>query len=570
MNRKMTLSLMTLMLFLIFTCPAQSAGSKVKIANSGFELSGERDFPANWYIEKGEPSVPGITIKRDTGTAHKSSASLMMFHQQPAQSTLLSAPLFLKVGKLYRLSGWIKTETATTNPVDRYPTSVAACLTMASFPFTNHSPSVGGDTDWKEISTLFVATAPEDRVRLHFGFNGKAAGKSYFDNLLVEEVTDISRYIPMETVRWFWPAFRYDDKGWIFIHIEGKPYQRGYQHGFLLAEEIVSYIKKLSYEEYGNLFTLYKENYQKFIDYNIKDVLLVERLEDKTKMMELAWEMAYKGGVNYNEAFGTTSLWDTYIYRELCRQKKVVPPKIDRPDMPIVGGYVKSPMVGRHEWVISFDLNSLYPHLMMQFNMSPETLTDMRTSGVTVDNCLNQTRPDSIAPDHAICANGVHFRKDFRGTIPKIIEGLYAERKAVKKEMLATQQQMEKGVVGKKVGEKTVTKLNTQQMGIKIMMNALYGAMGNKWFRYYDVRFAEAVTTSGQLAIRWAEKTVNNYMNSLLGTDNKDYVIAIDTDSVYINFGPMVEQMGLTDKAQTVRVLDEIAEKKFVPVIEKS
>jgi DNA polymerase elongation subunit (family B) len=298
--------------------------------------------------------------------------------------------------------------------------------------------------------------------------------------------------------------------------------------------------------------------------------LLVERLEEKTKMMELAWEMAYKGGVNYNEAFGTTSLWDTYIYRALCRQKKVVPPKTERPDMPIVGGYVKSPMVGRHEWVISFDLNSLYPHLMMQFNMSPETLSDLRTSGVTVDNCLNKSRPKSIAPDHAICANGVHFRKDFRGTIPKIIEGLYTERKAVKKEMLATQQQMEKGVVGKKVGEQTVTKLNTQQMGIKIMMNALYGAMGNKWFRYYDVRFAEAVTTSGQLAIRWAEKTVNDYMNSLLGTDNVDYVIAIDTDSVYINFGPMVEQMGLTDKAQTVRVLDEIAEKKFVPVIEKA
>ena len=115
-----------------------------------------------------------------------------------------------------------------------------------------------------------------------------------------------------------------------------------------------------------------------------------------------------------------------------------------------------------------------------------------------------------------------------------------------------------------------ITKLNTNQMAIKIMMNSLYGAMGNKWFRYYDVRVAEGITLSGQLAIRWAEKTVNDYMNSLLGTEGKDFVIAIDTDSVYINFGPMVEQMGITDTAQAVRVIDEIAEKKFEPVIAES
>ena len=246
------LSLLTLIIILIFTYPAQAADTSVEIANNGFEITAEGDFPAYWYREKKEPAMPGTTGKLDKSTGHKSAAGLLMFHQQPAQSTLFSEPLSLKVGKLYRLSGWIKTEAAVTNPVDRYPTSVAACLTMASFPFTNHSPSVGGDTDWKEIVTLFVATEPEDRVGLHFGFNGKAAGKAFFDDLNLEEVTDITPYIPMETVRWFGPAFRYDDKGWIFIHIEGKPYQRGYQHGYLLAEEIVSYIKKLSYEEDHN------------------------------------------------------------------------------------------------------------------------------------------------------------------------------------------------------------------------------------------------------------------------------------------------------------------------------
>lgn len=201
--------------------------------------------------------------------------------------------------------------------------------------------------------------------------------------------------------------------------------------------------KKLSYEEHGNLFTLYKEDYQKFIDYNIKDVLLVEKIDEKVQLMNLCMMIAYKGGCNYQEAFGTTQLWDTYIYRELCLQKKVVPPKVDRQLTEIAGGYVKAPQVGRHAWVVSLDLNSLYPHLMMQYNISPETVVDRRTANVNVDNCLGQTRPDSILPDHSIAANGIHFRKDIRGVIPSIIDGLYGERKVIKKEMLDTEQKID-------------------------------------------------------------------------------------------------------------------------------
>ena len=325
--------------------------------------------------------------------------------------------------------------------------------------------------------------------------------------------------------------------------------------------------KKLSYEEHGNLFTLYKEDYQKFIDYNIKDVLLVEQIDQKMGLMELAMTIAYKGGCGYTDAFGTTQLWDTYIYRELCRRKNVVPPKVERPMADIVGGYVKPPMVGRHQWVVSMDLASLYPHLMMQYNMSPETLIEDRTLGVNIDNTLDQTRPESSVPDACMCANGVHFRKDTRGVIPTIIDELYKERKGVKKEMIDTKIQVEKGVLNKKLADGQITKLNAQQMAIKIMMNSLYGAMGNRWFRYYDVRVAEAVTTSGQVAIRWAERTVNKYMNELMGTDT-DYVIAIDTDSLYINFAPMVEKMGLgEDKTKTVDVIHEIVEKKFEKVV---
>jgi DNA polymerase elongation subunit (family B) len=324
--------------------------------------------------------------------------------------------------------------------------------------------------------------------------------------------------------------------------------------------------KKLSYEEHGNLFTLYKEDYQKFIDYNIKDVLLVEKIDEKVQLMNLCMMIAYKGGCNYQEAFGTTQLWDTYIYRELCLQKKVVPPKVDRQLTEIAGGYVKAPQVGRHAWVVSLDLNSLYPHLMMQYNISPETVVDRRTANVNVDNCLGQTRPDSILPDHSIAANGIHFRKDIRGVIPSIIDGLYSERKVIKQEMLRVTQLTEEG----KMDGKELSSLDASQMAIKIMMNSLYGAMANRWFRYYDPRCAEAITLSGQLSIRWAEKAVNDYMNKVLSTKDVDYVIAIDTDSVYMNFGSLVEKMGMTDRDKITKVIDQIVEEKFIPLIEDS
>lgn len=252
MKRKTIVTVLTLLMFLVFAYPAYTEDLPLKIANHDFEITTDSGFPAHWQKEKKDAPRPGVTIKTGTNTGYEATAGLLMSHEQAAQSTLLSEPISLKVGRLYRMSGWLKTRGAATDPIDRYPTSVAACLTMASFPFTNHSPAVGGDTEWKKISAVFVATQPEDRVRLHFGFNGKATGKAWFDNVSLEEISDITAYIPMETVRWFGPAFRYDDRGWIFVHIEGKPYQRGYQYGYLLSEEILSYIEKLAYEEDNN------------------------------------------------------------------------------------------------------------------------------------------------------------------------------------------------------------------------------------------------------------------------------------------------------------------------------
>lgn len=332
---------------------------------------------------------------------------------------------------------------------------------------------------------------------------------------------------------------------------------------------------KLSYEEYGNLFTLYKNDHQKFVDYNIKDVELVDRLEDKMGLITLCMTLSYKAGVNYTDAFGTVSMWDTYIYRVLSDQGVAVPPKEEKFKSDFPGGYVKAPRVGRHNWIVSFDLNSLYPHLIMQYNMSPETVVDDVTPGVNVDTVLSWNKPESIRPDCSMAANGTHYRKDVRGVIPSLVDEMYGGRKKVKKEMLKAEQELEVVDKSNKTEvynlEKKINTLNNEQMALKIMMNSLYGAIGNRYFRYFDLRIAEGITLSGQLAIRWAEKSVNDFINKIIKS-SRDHVVAIDTDSLYIDFEPLVKTLGMENKPkeEVVKLIDKMCEDQFVPMLQRS
>ena len=218
----------------------------IAVANPGFE-DGGAGVPARWTVAPGAPAAS--TVTRDASQVRSGGASVLLSSPAPTSLTLVSEPLRLVVGRLYRLRAWVRTEGAFADPLSRYPTAVAACATMASFPFTNHSPAAGADTAWSEISVPFIATKAEDRVRLHLGHNGTATGMAWFDDVTVEAVDDVAAWVAPETVRWFGPAYRYDDRGWIFVHIEGEPYQRGYQYGALLADEIVAYATKLGYNE---------------------------------------------------------------------------------------------------------------------------------------------------------------------------------------------------------------------------------------------------------------------------------------------------------------------------------
>tara|TARA_R110000782_G_scaffold16253_1_gene46807 strand:- start:2044 stop:3156 length:1113 start_codon:yes stop_codon:yes gene_type:complete len=118
--------------------------------------------------------------------------------------------------------------------------------------------------------------------------------------------------------------------------------------------------------------------------------------------------------------------------------------------------------------------------------------------------------------------------------------------------------------------EREISQGDSQQMAIKILLNSLYGAMGNQYFRYYDNRIAESITLSGQLIIRWAERAVNDFMNKAMGTSETDYVIAMDTDSLYLNFGPFVKKfLGDTpDTQKAVRFLDSVCEERFTPILD--
>jgi len=320
--------------------------------------------------------------------------------------------------------------------------------------------------------------------------------------------------------------------------------------------------RKLSYDEYGSLHTLYKEDYQKFIDYNIKDVELVDRLEAKLDLITLAMTMAYRGGVNYSETFGTTSIWDAIIYRILNKMHIAVPPREDKLKHPYPGAYVKDPQVGMHDWVCSFDLNSLYPNIIVQYNMSPETLIEGKVPDVDVDKLLAGTAGTNSL-DSTLAASGIRFRNDKPGIIPQVIKQYYQERVDIKKRMLSAKQEYESGATKKLENE--IATLENQQMAIKILMNSLYGALGNNYFRYFDYRIAEAITTTGQLSIRWAERAINQEMNKILKTVDDDYVIAIDTDSLYIRMQGLVDKFKPKD---AVKFLDKFCEEHLEKILE--
>tara|TARA_R110001592_G_scaffold346910_2_gene639793 strand:+ start:231 stop:2756 length:2526 start_codon:yes stop_codon:yes gene_type:complete len=336
--------------------------------------------------------------------------------------------------------------------------------------------------------------------------------------------------------------------------------------------------RKLSYEEYDSMSDFYKKDFQKFIEYNVVDVELVDKLENKMKLLELAVSLAYAAKVNLMDVFGQVRTWDCIIYHYLMDHNIIIPPKkSSKKDEQYAGAYVKEPITGMHDWVVSFDLNSLYPHLIMQYNISPETMIDQQKDYTITPNSIltghgQQQRVKQSLKGHAdnnysVAANGTCYTKEHQGFLPALMEKLYKERKMYKKKMIECQKRQQ---AGEKNLENEIAKYNNFQLVRKIQLNSAYGAIGNEWFRYFDVDMAEAITLSGQLSIRWIADKLNEFLNKTVGTEDYDYVVASDTDSVYLRLGLLVDKVcGSRPKSEVVEFLNKASEEIILPFIKK-
>ena len=323
------------------------------------------------------------------------------------------------------------------------------------------------------------------------------------------------------------------------------------------------------YETFKDFYT---KDYQRFVEYNIQDVELVDKLEDKMKLIELCLTMAYDYKVNYTDVYSQVRCWDTLIYNHLRDKDIVIPPREENEkDSQYEGAYVKDPDLGLHKWIVSFDLNSLYPHLIMQYNISPETFVGVEPKAVGVENFLDQRLNLKWAKEKniTIAPNGAMFKRDKQGFLAELMEKMYTERVVYKQKAIEAKKEFQK--TKDPIYSNEIARCHNIQMAKKISLNSAYGAIGNQYFRYFDVKQAEAITLGGQLSIRWIERDVNAFMNKILNTTNVNYVVASDTDSIYLKLDKLVEKV-CKDKTiqQIVDFIDKAAKEKIQKVIDDS
>lgn len=188
------------------------------------------------------------TALADNVVRHDGRASLRVESDGKSDACVRSVPVSLKIGSVYELTGWVKTDNLQVRDLDRTPIAVGAALSMASMPFDMHSESLGGTHDWMRLKLRFTATRTEDEIVLRIAEGGAFTGKAWFEGVSIDQASAAGQWPSRAAVKTFGPAYRYPSAGWIYLHIEGKPYDRGYQHGYLMAHEIESYIDRCAAE----------------------------------------------------------------------------------------------------------------------------------------------------------------------------------------------------------------------------------------------------------------------------------------------------------------------------------
>jgi len=254
----------------------------------------------------------------------------------------------------------------------------------------------------------------------------------------------------------------------------------------------------------GNSFRdNYNNHFQLFVKYSAIDTVLVEKLERKMKLIELAFAMTYMYRCNVQDIYRTVVPWEVLIFNHLSKNKIAVPPRRDAIENDYDGGWVKEPKAGMYGWTMSVDFASLYPSVERQWNISPETFVASEYN-LRPDDFLSNSEDSITAKARAIelgftlTANGAMFRKDKAGFLPELMKYCMEGRKIAKKEMIKLEKEYE--VTKNPALIPKISALNNKQTALKLAANACYGAIGNKGFHYYEYRIAEAITLSGQLS----------------------------------------------------------------------
>lgn len=438
--------------------------------------------------------------------------------------------------------------------------------------------------------------------------------------------------------------------------------QESYKLGHIAHVELKD--SKLSYEEAGNLRSLFRMNFQKYTEYNAIDIKCVDRIEKKKHFIDVVLTVAYYAKINYEDTNSPVKTWDVIITNYLAETRKQIVPAMKHTDKPrkYAGAYVKDPQLGKKGWLLSVDLDSLYPHLIMQWNIGPETLIPMAKlpakikemiSGITTydldefgDPVVDGTRGrneyimrfarmennlDALKPyPIGIAGNLACFDNRKQSFLSELMEFNYKGRKFDKKQQLAMEQEeiwwdayaentnfvvdpalMEsKRKIGglkedllfvnnsgktkvqalqmAKMCSHEAARLNCLQMAKKILLNSCYGAIGNAHFRFFDIAMAEAITLSGQVAIQFIADRLSDDMNRIVGNTRqgdgsyaKNYIIAIDTDSNYLDVDDFVKKQRPVDykmaedgdeaaKNRIVDFLDNFGEKYLNPFMDRS
>lgn len=313
---------------------------------------------------------------------------------------------------------------------------------------------------------------------------------------------------------------------------------------------------KLDHSQYETFKDFYDSDWNTFVEYNVIDTELVNKLEDKLHLIELAIMLAFDSKTNFDDIFFQVRMWDTIIYNYLRRQNIVIPLKSSAAEKSskFAGAFVKEPVPGSYDYVVSMDLTSLYPHIMMGMNISPDTLVDERISSVSVESILNKSIEFPENLEYSVTPNGSMYRKDKMGFLPELLEKMFQKRKLYKDKMKELKKEYEK-TQDKKL-KKMISMYSVKEQSIKVCLNSCYGATGNPYFRFYDLRNAEAVTYTGQLAIRWIEKKFNEYFNKILKTQDVDYVVYCDTDSAFLNLKPLVDLVYKNKTPSKLEIID--------------